>query len=138
MRVVGLCVLLSFVLIVSCQNPAGNPNLASSVYPMELHIADSVPIQVIREGEYIEIVNSTANDYLNATLWVNQRFSCAMPPLPAGSIVRLNLLSLRDPYGEQFNAGGIWRTDDPTLLVIAELQLDAELPLVGLVVIGEE
>jgi hypothetical protein len=130
--------LFIFCVLVSCQNPAGNPKLASAPYPMDLHVTESVPIQVIRDGEYIEIINSTATDYTNTTLWVNQRFSSPLSPIPAGSTLRFSLLSLRDAYGEQFNAGGIWRTDEPTPLVIAELQLGSETPLVGLVVIGEE
>jgi hypothetical protein len=125
-------------MLISCQNPAGNPKLATQPYPTDLHIAESVPIQVIREGEYIEIVNSTADDYNNCTLWINQRFSSPLPLLLAGSTIKFNLWNLRDAYGEQFNAGGLWRTDEPTLLVIAELQLEPDVPLIGLVVIGEE
>ena len=105
---------------------------------MQLHTADSVPIQVLREEEHISIVNSTAVDYNNTTIWINQRYSSQLPPIPAGSTLRLNLWTLRDAYGEQFNAGGLWRTDEPTLLVIAELQLGPDEPLVGLVVIGED
>jgi|TARA_B100000959_G_scaffold222007_2_gene234943 hypothetical protein len=131
-------ILLAFGLLVSCQNPSGNPKLASAPYPMDLHVTESVSIQVIRDGEHIEIINSTATDYENTTLWVNQRFSGLLPPMPAGSTIRFNLWSLRDSYGEQFNAGGVWRTDEPTLLIIAELQLGEETSLVGLVVIGEE
>jgi len=128
----------TLLLLVSCQNPAGNPKLASPPYPMDQHFAESVPIQVLRKGEYIEIVNSTADDYNNGTLWINQGFSSKIPSIPAGTTLRFNLWRLRDAYGEQFNAGGIWRTDEPTLLVIAELQLGDELPLIGLVVIGED
>ena len=105
---------------------------------MDQHFAESVPIQVLRKGEYIEIVNSTADDYNNGTLWINQGFSSKIPSIPAGTTLRFNLWRLRDAYGEQFNVGGIWRTDEPTLLVIAELQLGDELPLIGLVVIGED
>jgi|TARA_B110000495_G_scaffold115698_1_gene100284 hypothetical protein len=123
---------------VSCQNPAGDPSLASPVYPMNLHAAESVPIQVLRSGEIIEIVNSTADDYGNTMLWINQRFSAPISAIPAGATYRFDLHNLRDAYGEQFNAGGIWRTDEPTTLVIAELQIDEVHPLVGLVVISEE
>ena len=130
--------LFTTLFLVSCQNPAGNPNLASAPYPLQLHTADSVPIQVLRDEEHISIVNSTAVDYNNTTIWINQRYSSQLPTIPAGSTLRLNLWTLRDAYGEQFNAGGLWRTDEPTLLVIAELQLGPDEPLVGLVVIGED
>ena len=76
-----------FVIIIwitACQNPAGNPELASQPYPMNMHVAQSVPIQVIRDGEFIKIVNSTAVDYPTPTLWINQRFSGQLPSLLAG------------------------------------------------------
>ena len=105
---------------------------------MELHVSSSVPIQVIRDEEFVQVVNSTADDYNDAILWVNQRYSVKLPPLLAGKTMKLNLWSLRDSFGEQFNAGGIWRTDEPTPLVIAELQVGEAQPLVGLVVIGQQ
>ena len=122
----------------ACQNPSGNPELASVPYPMGLHVSNSVPIQVIRDEEFVKIVNSTADDYNSAILWVNQRYSAKLAPLLAGQTMRVNLWSLRDSFGEQFNAGGIWRTDEPTPLVIAELQISDDNPLVGLIVIGQQ
>jgi hypothetical protein len=136
---IRLPLLLSLPLFLcACQNPSGNPKLASRPYPMELHRQNSVPIQVIRTDQYIHIVNSTADDYNNATLWVNQRYSKEIPPLLAGETVRINLWHLYDTFGEKFNAGGVWRTDQPTPLVLAELQASNELPLVGLVVIDQQ
>jgi len=58
--------------------------------------------------------------------------------MPAGSTIRVNLWDCYDTLGDQFNAGGFWRTDEPTKLVIAELQQSDTQPLVGLLVIGEE
>ena len=133
-----ITVVLVLALLPACQNPSGNPKLASVPYPMSLHNSNSVPIQVIREEEYVKIVNSTADDYVQATLWVNQRYSVALSPLLAGQTMRINLWSLRDSFGEKFNAGGVWRTDEPTPLVIAELQISDDTPLVGLVVIGQQ
>jgi len=105
---------------------------------MDLHKPNSVPIQVIRTDQFIDIVNSTADDYNNPTLWVNQRYSKEIPTLHAGATMRVNLWYLRDSYGEQFNAGGVWRTDQPTPLVLAELQIAEGVNLVGLVVIGQQ
>ena len=129
---------LMILLLPACYNPSGNPNLASRPYPMELHVQNSIPIQVIRTDQYVDIVNSTADDYNDATLWVNQRYSKELPPLRAGSTMRLNLWYLRDDYGEQFNAGGVWRTDQPTPLVLAELQIAEDADLIGLIVIDQQ
>ena len=68
--------------LAACQNPSGNPALATKPYPMELHESDSVSIQVHRSDEFLEIVNSTAVDYENPTLWINQRFSKELPSIP--------------------------------------------------------
>jgi hypothetical protein len=133
-----LFVIVIIMTLSACQNHSGDPALATRPYPMELHFAGSVDIQVIHTNEFLEIVNSTADDYSNATIWINQRFSGSLEPLPAGSTLRLNLWSLRDSFGEQFNAGGIWRTDEPTTVVIAELQIGTDTPLIGLIVIGQE
>jgi hypothetical protein len=127
-----------FLILVACHNPLVNPNLASRPYPMDLHRQNSVPIQVIRTDQYIKIVNSTAVSYNFITLWVNQRFSLEIPPLLAGETIRIDLWDMRDSYGEQFNAGGIFRTDQPTPLVLAELQTAEDVPLVGLIVIDQQ
>jgi len=127
-----------FLILIACHNPSGNPNLASRPYPMDLHTQNSVPIQVIRTEQYIKIVNSTAVSYNFITLWVNQRFSLEIPPLLAGETIRIDLWDMRDSYGEQFNAGGIFRTDQPTPLVLAELQTAEDVPLVGLIVIDQQ
>jgi hypothetical protein len=52
--------------------------------------------------------------------------------------MRLNLWYLRDDYGEQFNAGGVWRTDQPTPLILAELQIAEDSDLIGLIVIDQQ
>ena len=133
-----LLAMMCMLMFASCHNPAGNPDLASTPYPMNLHTATSVPIQVIRTDEYVEIVNSTANHYIDSRLWINQRYSMNLPPFRAGETLRINLWSLRDSFGEQFNAGGVWRTDEPTPVVIAEIQASDSTWLVGLVVIGQD
>ena len=130
--------LLSLCFFAGCQNPSGNPPLAGPSYPMELHKPNSIPIQVIREQEHIDIINSTANAFESPVLWINQRYSVQLPTINAGETLRVNLWSLRDVYGEEMNAGGIWRTGDPTPVVIAELQVSEDEPLIGLIVIGED
>ncbi len=130
--------LLSLCIFAGCQNPSGNPALAGPRYPMELHKPNSLPIQVIREQEHIDIINSTANAFESPILWINQRYSVQLPSIVEGQTLRVNLWTLRDVYGEQMNAGGIWRTGDLTPVVIAELQVSGDEPLIGLIVIGED
>ena len=126
------------VLLVGCQTPLPDISKATVTYPYQLHSSTVLPIQVTRDQEYMTVVNSTARNYNSATLWINQQYTCPLPAMPAGSTVRLNLWDCYDSLGEQFNAGGIWRTDDPTKLIIAEMQQAEDQPLVGFIVIGED
>jgi len=130
---------LSFcVMLVGCQLPPPDVSKATLSYPRQLHSTRTEPIQVFRDQEYITIVNSTANSYGSSNLWINQQYTQPLPPIPAGSTLRVNLSDCYDDLGDQFNAGGFWRTDEPTQLVLAQLQLGDEQPLVGLLVIGDK
>jgi hypothetical protein len=129
---------LLLTILVGCQAPPPNISNATDRYPFNLHTINSLSIQVVRDQEFVKIVNSTANDFSNSMLWVNQQYTQPLPSMPAGSTIRVNLWDCYDTLGDQFNAGGFWRTDEPTKLVIAELQQSDTQPLVGLLVIGEE
>jgi hypothetical protein len=135
-RVAAISVPL-LALLAGCQGAGYAPSLATAAYPRSLHSGDSVPIEVFRDGASIQIVNSTAVDYDHGVLWLNQQFTFPVGSLPAGGRATLDLWSFRDHLGEQFNAGGIWRTDEPTPLVIAELQVSDHEPMVGLIVIHD-
>tara|TARA_B110000263_G_C15039545_1_gene387911 strand:- start:55 stop:462 length:408 start_codon:yes stop_codon:yes gene_type:complete len=130
--ILGLC-----ILGLGCQSPPPDISKATLSYPRQLHTTRTEPIQVIRDQEYILIVNSTAHSFETSDLWINQQYTHALPAIPAGSTLRVNLWDCYDDLGDQFNAGGVWRTDDPTKLVLAQLQLGEESPLVSLLVIGE-
>ena len=130
--------ILILAVLVGCQAPPPDVSKATGQYPFNLHSANSMPIQVVRNQEHIKIVNSTASDFNSPILWINQQYTQQLPSMPAGSTVRVNLWHCYDSLGEQFNAGGFWRIDEPTKLVIAELQISDTQPLVGLLVIGEE
>jgi len=124
-------------MMVGCQSPPPDVSKATMSYPHQLHSTGTEPIQVIRDQEHITIVNSTARSFGSSNLWINQQYTQPLPPIPAGSTLRVNLWDCYDDLGDQFNAGGFWRTDEPTQLVLAQLQLGDEQPLVGLLVIGE-
>lgn len=130
--------ILTLAFLIGCQAPLPDISKATSRYPFDLHTATSLQIQVMRDEEFLIIVNSTANEFDHTNLWINQQYTQPIPPIPAGATLRVNLWDCYDLLGDQFNAGGFWRTDEPTALVIAELQLSESQPLVGLLVIGVE
>ena len=128
----------SLLLVTGCQAPPPDIARATVSYPQLLHTDRSLPIQVIREQEFITIINSTAYSFGDSNLWINHQYTQPLGPIPAGTQLKVNLWDSYNNLGEQFNAGGFWRIDEPTLLVSAELQLGDDQPLVGLLVTSEE
>jgi len=121
-----------------CQPPRYAPELASPPYPDDLHVADSVDIQVFRENQVLEIVNTTARSYEDFTLWLNQRFARRVKSLRAGEQVRLSLWEFYDERGEGLTPGGFWRTEKATPIRLTQIQIDDETPLIGLITIRAE
>lgn len=118
-----------------CQQARYRPDLATRAYPWSLHRTQDVEIQCFREGSTVEIVNSTPVGYDSVSIWINQRFVLEDVDLPAGKRTTIDLWGFRDHLGEQFRAGGIWRTDPPMPVRLIEVQADPESPMVGLIAI---
>jgi hypothetical protein len=121
-----------------CMRQTHDPARATRAYPAHLHRAESVDIQVFREGQTLELVNATARSYNEFDLWVNQRFVRHVQSLPAGRTVRLSLRSFYDELGEPFRAGGFFRTEEPMPVRLVEIQAGDEKPMIGLITIRAE
>jgi hypothetical protein len=121
-----------------CARQTGNPALATRPYPMQLHRAESIDIQVFRKGPTLEVVNTTPYSYRDFDLWVNQRFVRHVKSLPAGETVHLSLRGFYDELGEPFRAGGFFRTEAPMPVRLVEMQFSEEEPMIGLITIRAE
>lgn len=121
-----------------CAGTAYDPARATRPYPVDLHVARSVDIQVFRDDTNLEVVNATARSYADFDLWVNQRYVRHVAALPAGESIRLSLWDFFDVRGEAFNAGGFWRTEEPTAVRLVQIQPAPDQQLVGLITIREE
>lgn len=135
MRFVRFALLLGAACFTGCNMPNYNPDLANRPYPFELHTANSIPVQVFRDGTSLEIVNSTDNGWDASIIWVNQQYAHDIDGLAPGEHVTLSLRNFRNDLGEQFNAGGIFRTRQPTPVRLVELQPGEGQPLVGFIAI---
>ncbi len=122
----------------SCAKPLYQPEVATRPYPFDLHTTDTIPVQVFRDHEKIEIVNTTATDFENVDVWINQRYVRHVDAIPAGQSVTLSLWDFADQWGGVFNAGGVWRTLEPTPVRLVELQTAPDAPLLGLIAIRAE
>ncbi len=121
-----------------CAPRGYDPALAAPAYPADTHTAESVDIQLFRDGPDARLVNATVTSHRGVRLWINQRWVRDIPDLPAGGIVDISLQGFRDLNGEQFVAGGFFRTERMTPIVLAQLQRrdDPDAPLVGIRVVG--
>ncbi|USN98721.1 MAG: hypothetical protein H6810_11230 [Phycisphaeraceae bacterium] len=91
-------------------------------------------IQVFRNVTTIELTNTTARSFKDATIWLNQRFSMPVGDIDIGESLDLPLSRFVDEFGDTFRAGGFFATRDPDPVVLA--QLETEGTLYGLVVGG--
>lgn len=121
-----------------CEGVRYDPARATRLYPDELHHTNSVNIQVFRHETSIEIINATTRSFNDFDLWINQRYVHRLESLPVGQTVHVSLWEFYDVRGESFNAGGFWRSDEPTSVRLVEIQSSETEPLVGLVTIPSE
>lgn len=120
-----------------CQRRMYDIDLATRPYPHELHEPNDIDVQVFRKGPSIELVNATARSFRDFDLWINQRYVRHVEALGAGRTIRLSLWDFYDVRGDRFSAGGIWRTEPPMPLALAEIQEAEGEPLIGLLVVPE-
>ena len=121
-----------------CARSMYDPDRATRPYAFDLHTTETVDMQVFRDGVNIEIVNATARSYRDFDLWINQRYVNHIDSLPAGETVQLSLWDFYDHRGEAINAGGFWRTVEPTPVRLVEIQPAPDQPMIGLVTIRAE
>jgi len=124
--------------LAACARELYVPERATRPYPFELHSTDTVDMQVFRDHENIEIVNTTATTYTDVDVWINQRYVRRVDAIHAGQSVTVSLWDFSDQWGGVFNAGGVWRTLEPTPVRLVELQTSEDGPLVGLIAIRAE
>jgi hypothetical protein len=112
-----------------------NPRMAAPPYPEELHTTQTIDMQVFRDGESITIVNATPRSFRDIDIWINKRFTQPVDELLAGGSVRLSIWDFWDVRGERMIGGGFFATDDPTPVLLVQIQTSDTEPLLGLVTI---
>src|SRR5688572_15225475 len=131
-----VCVVLCVT--VGCGRKMYDPAWATQPYPAQLHTTNVLDIQVFRDNTKIKIVNSTAQRHSNFDLWINQRYVSHVETLEPGETLELSLWQFHDEYGDTFNAGGFFRTYEPTPVRLAEIHPAGRPGMVGLIAIRSE
>lgn len=134
------CILLLFIALAcaGCNRMNYNPAYATRPYPFDLHTTNTMPVQVFRDGTRLEIVNSTDTGWGPSTIWVNQQYAHELDGLAPGERVTFHLVDFRNDLGEEFNAGGPFRTRQPTPVRMVEIQSGEDQPLIGFVAIRSD
>lgn len=114
-----------------------NPDMASARYPAHLGQSEIANVQVMRDGDSIVVVNATARDFRDISLWLNRRYELKVDRIAPGETVTYNVGEFWDAWGGGPNPGGLLRWYDPTPVVLMQAQLDEESPLVGFLSIPE-
>jgi len=133
--VAGTLVIALVIGLAGCAMPY-DPAAAREPYPRTLPRAETLDIQVFREGASAVVVNATTQSFQDFDLWLNQRFVRSIPALEAGRTIRIGLAGFIDENGEAFEPGGFLRTEPPMTIWLAEIQEAPEAPMIGLVTIG--
>jgi hypothetical protein len=122
------------LLLAACQHYPYQPDKATRAYPQQLKQVEAPNIQVIPDignGSFT-VVNASPKSYTNFDLWLNRRYMRHVDELLAGQSVVLEVESFWDERGEGPFPGGWFRYYQPTPIVLVQIQLGPDEPLVGL------
>lgn len=133
-RPILLSVAAATVLAGGCQRYPYEPDKATRAYPALLKQIEVVDIQVIPDVQngYITVVNASPTTYKEFDLWLNRRYMRHIEELKAGQSLELDIETFWDERGEGPFPGGWFRYYQPTPIVLAQIQLGPDQPLIGL------
>ncbi len=121
------------MLMTSCQTVRSDPAKATRQYPFWLKQGETLPAQVLAEGESMVIVNATTRSFDNVDVWLNERYVQHVDRVAAGENKRLSMADFWDIRGEGPNPGGLFRYYQPTPIRLVQIQTsDPAAPLIGL------
>lgn len=124
--------------VVACSGRRYDPARAASPYPTHLDQGEVVDVQVFREGGDLIIVNATPQSFRDADIWVNRRYLWHLDSLEPGETRRVWFGEFFDQWGETPVAGGFFRTERPTPVVLLQIQIGSEEPLLGTISVPAE
>lgn len=104
-------------------------------YPAGAKQERTVNVQVLRHETEITLTNTSAEELPRSTMWINRQYAKPIEALPIGRSLTLPLSSFRNEFSEPFRAGGFFATEKPDR--IAQVQIELEAEMVGLIIVGD-
>lgn len=90
-----------------------------------------IEMQVFRDGGELIIVNASPQSFKDFDLWVNRRYMLHIDQIDVGETRTFWFGDFFDRWGESPIAGGFFRTEAPTPIVLVQLQIGENTPLLG-------
>jgi hypothetical protein len=118
-----------------CRQFTYSPESATRPYPTHLAQGEVARIQAFSDGVVLEVVNASGTSYREFDLWVNRRWMRFVPQLDAGETLVLPLGEFWDSLGEAPQTGGFFAAYKPTPVVLVQLQIAEDAPLVGTIAV---
>lgn len=115
----------------ACSGRRYEPSLATRSYPVELDQDRMIEMQVFRDGGELIIVNASPQSFKDFDLWVNRRYMLHIDQIDVGETRTFWFGDFFDRWGESPIAGGFFRTEAPTPIVLVQLQIGENTPLLG-------
>jgi hypothetical protein len=134
-RLACLLAAILLPLAAGCRQFTYSPESATRPYPAQLPQGEVARIQVFSDGVVLEVVNASGTSYRDFDLWINRRWMRFVPRLDAGETIVLPLGEFWDVLGEGPQTGGFFAAYKPTPVVLVQLQIAEDAPLVGAIAV---
>ena len=122
----------------ACSGRRYEPSLATRPYPVQLDQDRIVDVQMFRDGGNLIVTNASPQSFIDFDVWVNRRYMMHIDRLNAGETRTFWFGDFFDMWGESPVAGGFFRTEAPTPIVLVQIQIGEDTPLLGAISVPEE
>ncbi len=106
-------------------------------YPETITQGEVFDVQVFREVSMLKFTNTTTRDFGQSVIWINKRYSLAIPGFASGESIELDLHLFVDEFGDVYRAGGFFAQRTPAPVVLVQIEtIENESPILhGFVVV---
>lgn len=113
---------------------------AHSAYPETITQGEVFDVQVFRDVSVLKFTNTTTRDFGQSVIWINKRYSLAIPGFASGESVELDLHLFVDEFGDVYRAGGFFAQRTPAPVVLVQIEtIENDAPILhGFVVVDNK
>lgn len=91
-------------------------------YPEDIAQGEVFDVQVFRDVTLLRFTNTTTRDFGDSVIWINKRYSMAVPGFQSGETIELDLHNFVDEFGDVYRAGGFFAQRTPAPVVLVQIE----------------